>query len=414
MKVLFLSNSDGKGGGYAAAFRLLQGLTPLDVHALMLVAEKTRGCHSVIGPATKIQKLFSLLRPPLDNLPLRLYKNRDNAIFSVSYLPDRVAGKSRTINPDLIHAHWVCRGFLQIETMQKFKKPIIWTLHDMWAFTGGCHYNHGCEKYINSCGQCPQLGSNRHHDLSYCIWRRKEKTWHSLDLTLVSPSKWLSKCAKESALFKNIRVEVIPNGIDTTVYKPIDKLIAREILGLKKNIKLILFGAMSFTSDKRKGFQYMAGALKKIGEGFNDDIEAVIFGASEPPSQPDFGLKVHYVGQFYDDASLSLLYSAADVFIAPSVQDNLPNTVMEALSCGTPCVAFNIGGMPDMIEHEHNGYLAQPFDVEDLTKGIAWVLSDDKRWQILSKNARRKVEQEFDLQLISQKYVNLYQEILSK
>jgi glycosyltransferase involved in cell wall biosynthesis len=206
---------------------------------------------------------------------------------------------------------------------------------------------------------------------------------------------------------------VIPNGLDLQKYKPIERSLARKLLDLPQDKQLILFGAMKSTSDRRKGFHLLLPALQKLSQSeWQKRLELVVFGASEPLEPPDFGFKANYIGKLGDDISLSLLYAAADVFVAPSVQDNLPNTVMEALACGTPCVAFKIGGMPDMIEHEQNGYLAQPYEVEDLARGIAWVLEDRERYEKLCDRAREKAEEEFTLELQAQRYLSLYKELI--
>ncbi len=408
-----MSNSDGRGGAYAAAFRLLEELDELNVSAKMLVAENTRNYRSVIGPVSKLSKGIGILAPILDALPLELYRKRERTIFSPAWLPDILSKKVALINPDIIHLHWIAGGFLRIETLRKFQKPIVWTLHDMWGFTGGCHYDNSCGRYKESCGICPQLNSKRQSDLSHWVWKRKMKAWKDIDITIVTPSRWLAECAMKSFIFRGRRVEVIPNGLNTEIYKPVDKGIARERLGLPRDKKLILFGAVNATSDKRKGYHFLKPAIEGlINDGFYEKAELVIFGASEPAEPQNFGMKAHYMGQLHDDVSLALLYGATDIFVAPSIQENLSNAVMEALSCGTPCVAFDIGGMPDMIQHELTGYLARPFETNDLSKGISWVLEDDKRWQVLSRQARQKVEKEFDIRLMAQRYLDLYNEII--
>jgi glycosyltransferase involved in cell wall biosynthesis len=282
----------------------------------------------------------------------------------------------------------------------------------MWAFTGGCHYSQDCDRYTASCGVCPQLHSNKNWDLSRWVWQRKAKAWRNLNLTIVALSSWLGKCASSSSLFNDLRVEIIPNGIDTTKYRAIERHVARELLQLPQDKHLVLFGSVKATSDKRKGFHLLQPALQDLGKsGWHDELELVIFGVSQPANPPEFGFKVHYLGTLSDDLSLALVYSAADVFVLPSTQENLANTVMEAIACGIPCVAFNIGGMPDMIEHQKNGYLAQPYKIEDLAQGIAWVLENEERHQKLSHRSREKVEQEFTLELQAHRYFSLFKEV---
>lgn len=412
MKILLLNTNDMSGGAAIAAYRLLKGLQQNSVQAQMLVESKKSDDYSVIGPQTKWQKAFAKLRPILDNIPVSLYKQRKKIIFSPAVLPENILKKIKEINPDIVHLHWIALGFIKIESLAKINKPIIWTLHDMWAFTGGCHYDEECEKYKKNCGYCPILCSNKKNDLSYKIWKRKEKFWKNLDLTVVTPSSWLGECAKKSSLFYKTRVEAIPNGIDLNRFKPIDKNIARDILCLPKDKKLILFGAISALSDKRKGFPLLSEALKNISSKENKDIELVIFGSSKPKDEEDLGFETHYLGHLNDEISLAIVYSAADVMIIPSIQDNLPNTIMESISCGTPVVAFNIGGIPDMIEHQKNGYLAKSFDTGDLANGIKWVLGDKVRWKKLCQHAREKAEKEFNIVEVAKKYIDLYENVL--
>jgi glycosyltransferase involved in cell wall biosynthesis len=413
MKPLLISTSDIGGGGAArAAYRLHRGLQNIGVESQMLVQDKQSDDCTVIAPESKVSKGISKLKPTLDSLPLQLYPQRDRSTYSVQWLTDKLASQVAQINPDVINLHWINNGYLKIETIAKFNKPIVWTLHDMWAFTGGCHYNGDCINYINSCGACPQLHSNKEKDLSRWIWQRKAKAWQNLNITIVTPSHWLSKCAASSSLLKDTRIEIIPYGLDTKQYKPIEKSVARSILGFPQDKQLILFGAMSATSDPRKGFNLLQSALQKLSQsGWGDQVELFIFGASQPKTLPELGFKSHYLGRLNDDISLSLVYAAADVFLAPSVQDNLPNTVMESLACGTSCVAFDIGGMPDMIDHQQNGYLAKSFDVEDLARGIAWVLEDEERLRKLGVNGREKVEQNYTLEINSQNYLSLYENL---
>lgn len=408
MKILHLSTSDIDNGGARAAYRLSQGLQSLGCSSQMLVRAKFSADNMVISE----KSLLTKLGPTMSGLPLRLYPKYTSGMFSPQWFPDVVASRATQINPDIINLHWVCNGFLRIETLAKFQKPLVWTLHDMWTFTGGCVYTQECENYKQSCGNCPQLGSDRQNDLSNWVWQRKEKAWKNLNLTIVTPSHWLAKCAASSSLLKDTRIEVIPNGLDTDKYKPIAKSVARSILGLSEDKQLILFGAMNATGDSRKGFNFLQSALQNLSQsGWGENVELVIFGSSKPSNHIEFGFNSHYLGKLSDDISLALVYSAADVFVAPSMQDNLPNTVMEALACGTPCVAFDIGGMPDMIDHHQNGYLVTPFEIDDLVQGIIWVLEDQERHQKLQHHARDKSLREFANEVQARRYLSLYEDI---
>lgn len=414
MNVLLLSTSDINGGAARASYRLHQGLKRLNVSTQVIVQIKSSDDDAVIAPRPNLRRDFAKARPALNALPLKFYPHHGLGTFSTQCLPDFVSPKVRQLAPDIINLHWVCDGFLQIETLAELNRPLVWTLHDMWAFTGGCHYSQECDRYTASCGSCPQLGSDRDFDLSRWIWKRKTKAWRNLNLSIVTPSQWLEKCARSSSLFHDLPIHVIPYGIDLERYKPTDRKLARQILRLPQDKQLILFVAIGATSDRRKGFHLLQVALQDLEQtGYAEKIELLVVGASQPETFIDLKLRTHYLGTLNDDVSLSLAYAAADIFVAPSTQDNLPNTVIEAFACGTPCVAFNIGGMPDLIDHQQNGYLAQPFQTEDLAHGITWVLSDEKRHQSLADAARQKAEREFALEKQATHYVDLFKQILS-
>ncbi len=415
MNILLLSTFDITGGASRSAYRLHQGLQSVGVNSQMLVQDKASDDKRVIAPKIRLAEGIATMRLSFDALPLKFYRQRDKATFSLQWLPDGIAPQVNQLQPDIINLHWIGEAFLQVETLAKFNRPVVWTFHDMWAFTGGCHYNQDCDRYTVSCGACPQLHSQKNWDLSHWVWQRKAKAWKDINLTIVCPSLWLAECAKKSSLFQDVRVEAIPYGLDTEKYKPLDRQVARKLLNLPQDKQLVLFGSLKATSDPRKGFQLLQPALQELSKSeWQDRLELVIFGSTVPENPPDLGFKTHYLGSLNDDLSLALVYSAADVFVLPSTQDNLPNTVLEAIACGTPCVAFNIGGMPDMIEHQKNGYLAQPYKIEDLAQGIVWVLENKERYGKLCERAREKAAQEFALEIQGRRYSSLFSQILQE
>lgn len=414
MRVLIANNSDSTGGAARAAYRLHSELRKIGLDSQMLVQDKKTDDPTVTNHATGLTKLLVKGCAWAQCLPLLSYPHRDKVWWDVNWLSNRIAQRIKGLLPDLVHLHWIGDGFLSIENIARINAPIVWTLHDMWAFTGGCHYDKDCGRYHESCGTCPQLKSNRLKDASRWVWKRKDKAWRDVALTIVTPSRWLAKCALASSLLRNRRIEVIPNGLDLNRFRMIEKSIARDILGLPKDKHLILFGAMDSTSDTRKGFHHLQSALQHLAkDGWANRAQCVIFGSSQPAQPVDLGLPANYLGCFYDEVSLALIYSAADVFVAPSTQDNLPNTVMEASACATPSVAFNIGGLADLIEHEHTGYLARPFETDDLAHGLSWLLSDGQRLRFCGKQAREKVEGEFEASFIARRHQALYEELLS-
>jgi len=412
MESLILNTFDNFGGAARAAYRLHLGLCALGASSQMLVRTKSSSDETVIDERSIVAKAGRIS----NYLPLLFYPKLEDQLFSTQWFPDMVHPKVAKINPDIINLHWICGGYLQVETLKKFKKPLVWTLQDMWAFTGGCHYSYDCDRYKENCGQCPQLRSSKSYDLSRWIWRRKLKAWRDIDLTIVTPCAWMAECVKESSLFRERRVEVIPFCLNTKVYKPIDQKIARELLNLPQDKKLILFGAIAATTDRRKGFPLLLNALNELSRqaGWRDKFEVVVFGSSKPKKMIDYGFHAHYLGSFADDVALALVYSSADVMVVPSLQESFGQTASEALACGTPVVAFDATGLKDIVDHQVSGYLAKPYESEDLAKGIAWVLEDQDRHQRLRIDAREKAEEKFALELQAQRYLELFHEILTR
>jgi len=411
MKVLILNTSDIHGGAARAAYRLHQSLLAQNVDSQMLVQDKRSDDFTVRSVNnTKIKKGFAILRPTLDALPLRHYKNKTKTLFSVAGLPfSGIVEGIKKINPDIVHLHWIAGGMLRLEDLLKIKAPIVWSLHDMWAFTGGCHYDEDCRSYEKRCGSCKVLNSTQAIDLSQKIFKRKQRIYSKIgDLTIVGVSQWFVNSAAQSLLLSSKNIINLPNPINTDMFKPLEKNKARALWNIPDNKKLVLFGAIGATSDPRKGFKELTEAIKKLD---TSKLEFVVFGSSEPENAPDLGCKVHYVGQLSDDISLVTLYSAVDVMVVPSLQENLSNVIMESLSCATPVVSFNVGGNSDLVDHKINGYLAEPFDTSDLANGISWILNN-KNYSKLCVNAREKVIAEFDSEVVALQYIDLYNSIL--
>jgi glycosyltransferase involved in cell wall biosynthesis len=412
MKILLLNTSDLEGGAARAAFRLHKGLQKVGLESQMLVQSQISDDSAVISPNSSLEKEMMHLKAILEGLPLKLYPSRQRTNYSLQWLPDRIPKKLAAIEPDIVNIHWINGGYLQIETIAKFNRPIVWTLHDMWAFTGGCHYTQDCDRYTSSCGACPQLNSKSDWDLSRWIWQRKAKAWQNLNLTIVTPSHWLAKCAGNSPLLAKSRIEVIPNGLNLNVYKPLDKSLAKNLLGLPQNKHIILFGALWATSDRRKGFHLLLPALQKLSQSpCQNNFHVVVFGASQSETPLDVNFPVQYLGVLHDDISLRLAYSAADLTIVPSTQEAFGQAASESLACGTPVVAFNSTGLQDIVEHQQNGYLAEPFEIEDLARGITWVIEDSQRYVRLCDRAREKAEREFNIELQASRYQTLFQEV---
>ncbi len=411
MKILQVCTSQTGGAGIAVS-RLHKGLRSLDADSMMLVTRINQQDSHVFGPDNKFDKIMARLSPLLDRIPGQLSKPPLDRTSS-SWAPNRLLRKINQLAPDIVNLHWVNDGYMRIETLPKINKPIVWTFHDMWPLAGGEHYVGESLRYKEGYHPSNRPTSETGLDINRWIWERKRKSWSNLDnLVIATPSEWLKKCAEESVLFRNYHIEVLPNGIDHERFHPMDHAISRKILGLPTNKILILFGAGSATRDTRKGFHLLVDALNKLDyKNLPTDCELIVFGASS--SKITFPMKANFMGTLQDEISMALLYSAADVFVAPSVEDNLPNTVLESLSCGTPVVAFNIGGMPDMVLHKRNGYLASGFDTTELAEGLKWVVDDHQRWKHLSDAARSTVIESFTLQCSAERYLNIYKEMLN-
>lgn len=392
MKILHLCSQDYGGAG-RATLRLHQALIKHGVDSLMLVQEKSSDLPSVECLAkTQAQKFFTSCRIAAQYIPTLYYKNREKDIFSCNtpLSNQKLIQRIKEINPDIIHLHWINNGFLKIGDLAKFNKPILWSLHDINPFTGGCHVIHpNCDKNKTHCQKCPQLQSKLKYDISYWTFYAKKKTYPKLNLTVNGLSSWIAQCAKESALFKDKPIINLPNVIDTSIYKPIDKNLARNLLGLNCEKKIIAFGAISGTQIPRKGYMKLKEALELLPN--KNEYELVVFGSSY--GEEIAGIKTHFLGHIYDDLTLCLIYNALDVFVTPSLAENLSNTIMESLSCGTPVVAFDIGGNKDLIQHLHNGFLAK--NTKGLIEGILWVLKHQE-YDKISQNSRNYVIKHFN------------------
>ncbi len=408
MKILHINTTDITGGAGIAAFRLHTALRNKGIESFMLVQYKKSNNEFVIKNSTI--PYINKMRSELDNFPLRFALKDKNAFFSVAWLRNNINKKIKEINPDIIHLHWINNGFVQIEELKKINIPIIWSLHDMWPFTGGCHYDNECEKYQSDCKNCPMLSKNS--KLSNRIFQKKEKTYKQIkSLHINGLSKWLANCAAESSLFSENRIHNIPNCIDIEKFSPMLKDEAKQQLAFSKDKKVILFGGIAATKDMRKGYDLLKMALLKMES--KSDKALTVFGSSQKQEQEQIDMEVRYLGHISDQNQIRVIYSAADVIVIPSRQENLSNVVIEALACGTPVVAFDIGGMTDMIVHKKNGYLAKAFDIFDLLNGIEWALYNDNIIQV-SENARNTVISKFENSNVAKQYIEIYKKIISE
>ncbi len=317
---------------------------------------------------------------------IQSYLNRNNrkefGVFSYPILGTNISKLATVKNADLIYIHWALGGFLNLKNfteIAKLGKPVIFFMHDMWNITGGCHYSFTCQKYITQCHTCQVLPHEKKKDRSLKEFKKKIEFYSGFNnLSFIAPSKWLYNCALESKLTCQKPVYYVPNIIDHSFFKPFDKKIAKTILNIHPSEIVIAFGSVTINSPY-KGWQYLKEALTILynDKTFNANITILIFGKGyNKKIAESVPFKIKFMGFLRDEYSTILAYNAADVFIAPSLADNLPTTVLESLSCGTPVVGFDVGGIPDMIKNKENGYLAQYRDANDIYEGIKFCLEN--------------------------------------
>tara|TARA_R110002167_G_scaffold14301_1_gene58228 strand:- start:4931 stop:6163 length:1233 start_codon:yes stop_codon:yes gene_type:complete len=410
MKVAMVNYSDINGGAARAAYRIHHALQGSDVDSTMLVNQALAGDSSVKGPVGRFAKASVIIRTQLGALLAHSLQTSNPIIHSPAVLPSCRPKLINQSDVDLVHLHWVNGEMLSIADIGRIEKPVVWTLHDMWAFCGAEHVAEDFrwrDGYHRNNRPVHESG----FDLNRWTWRRKHQSWKKPQ-QIVTPSTWLARCVRESELMSEWPVAVIPNALNMDQWQPVDKILARELLGLPCEGPLVLFGAMGGASAHHKGFDLLQSALEQL-RGELDGLQLLVFGQLAPKVVPDLGFPVHYTGHLHDDLTLRVMYSAADALVIPSRQDNLPNTGVESLACGTPVIAFDTCGLPDIVDHQQTGYLASAFDTADLAAGIKWVLNTDNHAQ-LSVNSRAKAVQYFDSKIVAKKYVDLYQEVLSQ
>lgn len=372
----------------------------------MQVSIASMGDWTVNSPESRWNKAVGKIRAPVASLLCKTLHSGNPILHSPAILPSRWPVMLNTSDADIVHLNWVNAEMMSIADIGKIRKPVVWTLHDMWAFSGAEHVSSDrrwSEPY--SAANRPKHESG--FDLNRWAWERKRRLWKR-PMQIVTPSRWMAECVRQSALMCDWPVTVVPNTIDTEVWKPVAKNLARQLLQLPQDVPLLLFGAMGGTQEYHKGFDLLRAALSHL-RGQIPGLELVIFGQLAPKEPVDFGYPVHYTGLLYDEISLSLLYSAGDVMVIPSRIDNFPNTGVEAHACGTPVVAFDVCGLPDIVEHRHTGYLARAFDPVDLANGLHWVLQDNTRRDELGKSARERAVKLWSYKTIAPEYLAVYQ-----
>lgn len=409
MKIFIVNYSDIDGGAARAAYRIHHALRNVGVDSRMLVSNSEAGDWTVDGPKNKVSKGLAMSRGPLAGLLTKTLKTGNPIIHSPAIIPSRRSTYLNASDADVIHLHWVNGEMMSIADIGNIRKPVVWTLHDMWAFCGAEHYTED-KRWRDGYAANNRPNYESDFDLNRWTAARKFKHWKR-PMHIVTPSRWLAECAKQSILMRDWPITTIPNAIDTNVWQPMEKTLARQLLHLPPDVPLLLFGAMGGAQDPRKGFDLLQAALNHL-RGQLLGLELVVFGQLAPKTPVGLGFPVHYTGHLHDDVSLRLLYSAADAMVIPSRQDNLPNTGVEAHACGLPVVAFNTCGLADIVKNKVTGYLANPFDPMALAEGVIWVMQDNERRTELGILARDRAIRLWDNKIIASKYYMTYNNIL--
>lgn len=418
MRVLIVNTSEKTGGAAVAANRLKNALNNNGVKAMMLVRDKQTDDVTVAQlPHQWLQHWRFLWERWCIFRHLR-FSRKHLFEIDIANTGCDITSLKEFKEADVIHLSWINQGMLSLSDIRKILqsgKAVVWTLHDLWPATGICHYARGCNNFHSSCLHCRLLtGGGSSNDLSHRTWNRKKRAYHDGNIFFVACSRWLEGIAKQSRLFEGMNLTSIPNPIDTRIFHKTDKAEARRQAHLPEDKNVILFVSQRVT-DERKGMSFFIEAMRRLVEQHPEMKEttcvAILGGSSESVAE-QLPLPAYALGYISSEHRMAQVYNAASVFVLPSLEDNLPNTIMEAMACGVPCVGFRVGGIPEEIDHLKNGYVAEYRSSDDLAKGIHWVLNDAD-YEALSKDALHKVATCYSQRAVALKYIEVYNQAMA-
>jgi glycosyltransferase involved in cell wall biosynthesis len=419
MRIVHINTFESRGGAARAANRLHRGLRAQGLDSSMFVAQRDTGDQDVVmfqSPNDLTVRLRRAARRRYLQWDLARIASAQRSgaeIFTDDRTPHGAEPLRQLPQGDIFHLHWVA-GFVDYKLFlpgAARSAPLVWTLHDMNPFTGGCHYDASCGRYAFRCGVCPQLESEEETDLSNEIWRRKRDAYSSISpgrLHVITPSQWLASEAKRSALFNGFPVSVIPYGLDVTTFSPRNRTFAREFFGIP-NDRLVILCIADRLDNRRKGL----GPLREALAGLKDHPDFLLATIGQGDALQDSGMPHASLGYMNDDRLVSLAYSTADVFVCPSSQDNLPNTILESMACAVPVVSFSVGGVPEMVREGITGNLVPAGDIQGLREAIVGILRDRARRVAMAANCRQVAVGEYSLEIQAKRYISLYETILA-
>ena len=416
MRVLIINTSEKIGGAAIAARRLMEALKKNGIQVKMLVRDKQTDHINVVQVDKSWLNVWRFIWERIVIWQANHFKKHNLFDVDIANTGIDITTLPEFRQADVIHLHWINQGFISLDKLKKIVdsgKPVVWTMHDMWPFTGICHYANECDKYKTHCGNCPKLyGRSHNKDISWRVFRKKQKLLEGSNIGFIACSRWLEGLAKESKLLEGKFITNIPNAINTNLFRPRPKATARERLHLPADKKLLLFGSMKIT-DERKGIAYLIEACQLLAQKepeFSRQLGVVVLGSRSEQCASLFPFPIYNMNYVSNEKELVDIYNAVDLYVTPSLQDNLPNTIVEAMACGIPCVGFNVGGIPQMIDHLHNGYVAQYKSAEDLANGIRWALTEGD-YETLSAEANRKALNTYSETTVAQQYIKIYNQI---
>lgn len=408
MRVLHITTNVFK---QSACYRLHKALLENEVDSKILVVEKFHDLEKVIPYVDSFSnKVKWKIRKKLDDREKSKFHMQ--TVFSLGHRGVKIENHPLVKEADVIHLHWINDSFMDIKSIKNISnmgKPIVWTCHDSWPFTGGCHVRYGCDKFTNSCEDCP-LVNKKGKVYAKKLLKDKYEIFKDIPMKLIGPGQWTVDCIKESKVFKGKEAFKISNTLDLNTFSPMNKDEAKKKLNLPEGKIILTFGAVNGTKVKYKGYEYLLEALKSLLEEnplLKDKIHCVVFGSDYDENIDKLNITSTFTGYISEEKELALIYNGTDLFLVPSIEDSLNSTVMESLSSETPVVAFKTGGIPELIRHKENGYLAEFKNSEDFKEGIKYCLNNNKD-NVLGKQGRKHVEENFNMKVIAEKHIQTY------
>ncbi len=405
MKVYTFSFTDIKGGAAIASKRIHASIRKRGVDSQMFVYRKFSNDETITGPANKIIALYRILRQKLGQAIGFFFKKNANVFNSLSILPSNWAGFINRSDADIVNLHWINLDFICIEDIAAISKPLVWTLHDMWAFCGAEHLAWKDNGYVTG---YVEDGADFNF-LNRWVWKRKKRVWQK-PIHIIAPSSWLAGCVKKSALMSNWPVSVIPNPIDTKQWLLLDKIVERGKKGISKDEKLLMFSTSENLFSYHKGFDLLLEALSIVAKEIS--FKMLIVGSEVPKKPILVPYEIIYIGYVKDTSEMNQYISIVDLVVVPSRQESLSFVAIEAITCGRPVVAFDNSGITDVIIHMYNGYMAKAFDINDMANGISMILKNEQLAVNMGANGREYSELNFDSDVIAKKYIDLYRKVI--